>query len=334
MNILTSASKEQTIVSRKSRVDLYDIVKGIGILLVVSAHIWQNALFQKIVYAFHMPLFLIVTGMLINLTNPFKKSFWKFLVSKFKSLMLPYIVTELICIPLYYWKGGYHVSDISWIVIDSAFLYMTKGLATWFLLGLFIAEIIYYLLVKYLRNQHLVMAISVLGFVISIIVPVSNRHLWLLIRSLHMMFFIMLGHQFSLFFQKKRGLVSNLSILTVFLVSALLNEEISVASLTCGNEVLYLLSSITGSALLITLSQYISKSNFKIVEHIKKHMILWGQETVIVLCTHLIFMRYGVDILLKAGPHYPFIPALLIFSCIMLLEYLLVISKRKIKATL
>lgn len=215
MNIL--ASNKHPVECQKARVDIYDIVKGIGILLVVSAHIFENSFYYTIVYAFHMPLFLIVSGMLIDLTKSSQKPFRKLLSSKFKSLMIPYIVTELICIPLFYFRGGYQVSDITWILIDSVFLYESRGSATWFLLSLFITEIIYYVLLKCIRNKYAVIAISVFGFIISLTIPVSNHHLWLLMRSLNMMFFVMVGHQFALFFKKRRKFIINLILVAVFL---------------------------------------------------------------------------------------------------------------------
>lgn len=328
MSTIPSTKKELPMNQKNKRIDLYDIVKGIGILLVVSAHIFDSDLYHKIVYAFHMPLFLIITGMLIDLTKSSQKPLIKLFVSKFKSLMIPYIITELICIPLYYFRGGYSVNDIYWIVTDSLFLYVTKGAATWFLLGLFLAEMIYYLLLKCIPNKFIVMAIVTLGYVISLTIPVSNHHIRLIMRSISMMFFVMIGHQFAAFFKKERKFSINLIFLAVFFATALLNDNLNMVVLQYGNPFLSTLSSITGSALLISVSSYISKSKFKLINQLKNYFIFWGQETVIVICTHLIIMRYGIDIILDAGPYYPFVQALIIFTVVMILSYGLVMAKK------
>lgn len=39
-----------------------DILKGIGILLVIIGHCDLFAVFRSIIYSFHMPLFIILSG--------------------------------------------------------------------------------------------------------------------------------------------------------------------------------------------------------------------------------------------------------------------------------
>lgn len=70
-----------------------DIVKGIGILLVVFAHIFHNS---GIIYQFHMPLFFILSGAAMT----YSKSGFS-LKKKAKSLLVPYFVFSIIC--FVYW---------------------------------------------------------------------------------------------------------------------------------------------------------------------------------------------------------------------------------------
>ena len=73
----------------KSRDITFDIMKGIGILLVITAHFfgWNNPVLDKGITSFHMPMFFIVAGY-------FSKSFtsWaetKTLVKKYARRLLP-----------------------------------------------------------------------------------------------------------------------------------------------------------------------------------------------------------------------------------------------------
>lgn len=70
-----------------------DIMKGIGILLVVFAHVFHKS---EIIYQFHMPLFFILSGAAMS----YSKSRFS-LKKKAKSLLVPYIVFSLIC--FVYW---------------------------------------------------------------------------------------------------------------------------------------------------------------------------------------------------------------------------------------
>ena len=45
------------------RIEAFDILKGIGIILMIVAHTYgPNSMIWDFIYAFHMPLFFIVTG--------------------------------------------------------------------------------------------------------------------------------------------------------------------------------------------------------------------------------------------------------------------------------
>lgn len=70
---------------RESRYDYVDLLKGIGILLVVWGH--SVAPRSVYLYSFHMPLFFFLSGYL-HKDKPFKQ----FVVRKFNTLYVPYVV--------------------------------------------------------------------------------------------------------------------------------------------------------------------------------------------------------------------------------------------------
>ena len=68
----------------KQRLEYIDIIKGIGIFLVVLGHVTTNQNAYHFIYAFHMPLFFIIEGMFLH-DKP------GFIRKQAKSLLLPYI---------------------------------------------------------------------------------------------------------------------------------------------------------------------------------------------------------------------------------------------------
>ncbi|MCC8068162.1 MAG: acyltransferase family protein [Ruminococcus sp.] len=67
------------------------MLKGIGIILVVLGHIYQNATFHNFVYTFHMPLFFMAAGWLYK-TKPVKD----YTTHRFFTVMIPYFSFGLI----------------------------------------------------------------------------------------------------------------------------------------------------------------------------------------------------------------------------------------------
>ena len=131
-----------------------DIMKGIGILLVVFAHVFHES---GIIYQFHMPLFFILSGASMT----YSKSGFS-LKKKAKSLLVPYFVFSLIC--FVYWafiesrfrpmhdvaifgdgiglnvKLQQFANIFTAINCRSAFVY---NIVLWFLPCLFMAELVY-----------------------------------------------------------------------------------------------------------------------------------------------------------------------------------------------
>ncbi|NBH25961.1 hypothetical protein D3Z60_09125 [Lachnospiraceae bacterium] len=75
-------SREAAKVGNKKivRVDEIDIAKGLGILLVIVGHLLpEDSWMRQIIYSFHMPLFMILSGMVVSdkkeskLSNNIKK---------------------------------------------------------------------------------------------------------------------------------------------------------------------------------------------------------------------------------------------------------------------
>lgn len=72
------------------RNDVFDIAKGIGIILVVIGHMHPffdyNSKTYTIIYAFHMPLFIFITDVFINRLQK------GFIQKRFRQIILPYFI--------------------------------------------------------------------------------------------------------------------------------------------------------------------------------------------------------------------------------------------------
>ena len=91
---------------RKSkRYETVDVAKAIAIILVVIGHFREPAMPElyhdiiKVIYMFHMPLFMIASGFLFMATYR-PGSYGSFVWKKFKRLMVPYFVTSVLIITI------------------------------------------------------------------------------------------------------------------------------------------------------------------------------------------------------------------------------------------
>ena len=76
-----------------------DLLKGIGIFLVVIGHSGCPDIFHRVIYGFHMPLFFMASGYLFNTASLTKK--WNFIRRKVLGLYFPYIFWSLVFLLLH-----------------------------------------------------------------------------------------------------------------------------------------------------------------------------------------------------------------------------------------
>lgn len=153
----------------RQRDSLLDVLKGIGIILVIFAHInhgeWANT-----IYLFHMPLFFLLSGAALTYSSN-KNSIG---IDKYvKSLIIPYFAFSLLTFVYWYLierrfrpselmpifnNDIFSTTDIKWqefiniftaFSVKSAFEY---NVVMWFLPCLFCSLVVYKLLTKYLNN--------------------------------------------------------------------------------------------------------------------------------------------------------------------------------------
>lgn len=120
--------------SRGDRLEYIDIMKGIGIILMVLGHMHYNAIVEKLIYGFHMPLFFWLSGYLYH--TP--KNYCGYVKRKARTLLVPYFTMGIFYIMIVWLMDGY---GALWSGIRGVFITTTNNLpiesALWFLLALF-----------------------------------------------------------------------------------------------------------------------------------------------------------------------------------------------------
>ena len=89
-----------------NRRDDIDYARGIAMLLIVIGHTPDlNSIVVKVLYSFHVPLFFIITGMLIAYTRSENKS-WKYIIiGMIKRIVIPMSVWEIFTDVMYCFTG-------------------------------------------------------------------------------------------------------------------------------------------------------------------------------------------------------------------------------------
>ena len=86
------------------RVEYIDIARGIAIILMIVGHVVQNTFFRHIIFSFHMPLFIIVSGYFYK-DRPLKK--------EIKNVLLKLIIpTTVIVFLVTFADNLYHMNYV------------------------------------------------------------------------------------------------------------------------------------------------------------------------------------------------------------------------------
>lgn len=181
----------------KKRVTYLDLAKGLGIILVVLGHMENISTELRIwISSFHMPLFFVISGMLIALKNEVSadgnsSDLRQLTIKKAKGIMVPYFWFSLIYIPidvmnLYIENVDGHTFVQN--ILDSATF---SGVSVmWFLPALFIAEVSALIIIEksgqIIRKINNNIAIVYAGvLVISLILSVLSQGIWQGIRPVY-----------------------------------------------------------------------------------------------------------------------------------------------------
>ena len=296
------------------RIKYIDKTKGICIALVVLGHIcrirWKGTIPVILIYAVNVQPFFIISGILIENNREYLKA-WKDIISRnCRSLLIPYLFFEMLYNVVYSVLNGRET--LRWQIIDTLIFY-GREIATWFLPALFFAKLIIVLLLKHRLKRASALSLSGVIFLIGLfgkeLFPFASYYQ---ARFLFRVFIgvgflaigIMLSRYLDVIISHKH--IVYVSIL-LFGLTTLANGQVSTYKVDIHNPLLYVLSSLFGTILLL---QVATRIDAPLLEY-------WGRNSIVILGTHQLILH----VLFRwIGRSYSILVALLIWAGIMAIE--------------
>jgi len=179
----------------KPRNKTIDVLRGIATISVLAGHAIQRGMVTgyeeniifKIIYTYHMPLFMLLAGYTLYLSNP--KYDVKFLLEKIKRLIIPTVIFSYL---LYFIKDLNFTGLQPFVKFPNGIMEYTKKLIVnpdfliWFLYVVFVCTFIFYI-GKNLFNRYLPIYLLAVTVIIMIL-PFGFLGLWRV--KLHLPIFI------------------------------------------------------------------------------------------------------------------------------------------------
>lgn len=295
----------------KKRLDYLDMVKGIGIFFVVLGHMQDISTTTRIwISSFHMPLFFIVSGLLMAVKDEPSKDIREVIRKKFKGLIIPYLWFSLsyFVIDIMNVLVVKNIDGITFIVdtISSVTFYGMSVL--WFLPALFIASISFIYMKKKLPDKFclvLLIAIAILSYVAKLqIAKVYDLYAdSLLITSLINIVYIFLrawvsmsfigyayyirkiyertvidGKRFSIINNRIVEFVLGIVMIGIGFVIGMKNECVDLHNIILNNVVYYYLAALLGVYGIILVCKALPVINL---------VTYYGQNSIIVMACHV-----------------------------------------------
>ena len=262
------------------RIIWIDYAKAIGITLVILAHTQITPFITDWISVFRMPLFFFLSGFLFSFEkNPNAK---KFVYKRFRQLVIPYICFNLLTF-IFWWFIGRNYGAVDhttlWYEPLLAALFcigpnMIHNIPLWFLLCLFLLEVIYYFLFRPLAPLQRLLLIILFGTV-GFLNAHFNPHILPFSLGTMLIGFIFYGigsEQKQLFISDKLIALLAFGIVTV---AALINDRVYLYRNQYGNIMFFLLAAISGIYMIKVLCENLSKhfGRNKYVEYISKNTL-------------------------------------------------------------
>ena len=276
------------------RIDHLDTCKGILMILVVIGHAIEIVdteyigYWFKVIYAFHMPAFFIISGFFLNLSKWKSKGFKAFLISRCQKILIPYfffeyiygiIVTFILCHP-----EQQDVITEGILIFIRAFTIYVNYIPSWFLITLFFSALLVYLLDN--KDNKVI----VCEIVILLAVTIIGKHFWeiknedyikdLLLFAIRITLssaFILIGLLWRrIDLTKINTPVITVGCLTLTLVIPYFTEWPSISSFTITYISLFVITGVAGTSVVVALSKII---NCKALQFI-------GRESLLIMGTH------------------------------------------------
>lgn len=311
------------------RINYFDMAKGLGIILVVLGHIeYISDELRAWISSFHMPLFFVISGMLIYSLNQSEKNLNTLFRKKFRGIMIPYIsftilYTLIDILNIYLHK----ITPMVFLknIISGVTMYGSSVL--WFLPALFFSELGFLYIIKKLPripSMILVLALAPLSYFLQIAISdVYTTHetsllitslidfLRVFLRAAVAMSFVGIAYYLYPLVQKKnefswKGLMLGIFMILLTLPLSQINGCVDFRNIIFKNFLLFYICALLGSFGIILICK-----NCKYSPQIG----FFGKNSLIVMCTHIncyilyaaILLAWQIDTVITRAKSYIFL---------------------------
>ena len=306
------------------RLAYIDIAKGILIILVVIGHIIKGSVFVtkamiRIINAFHMPAFFIISGFLTDEAKLRNQKFGAYMKKRAIRLLVPYVVFELLggC-----WQMlllGDNAANFAGIISRIVTVHCLVG-ADWFLIAMFISEGLLYWTVK-IKKHIWYWVLIVLSFLIAFYLPELN---WLManLRRIAASFaFILIGICGKKLFAYESRTMFALSVVGLVVGASINTGTASIALRLFQNPILFVCCGFWGTYAVFYFSKCISR--YKPVAGFLEQC---GRASLVIMGTHQNIL-IPFDVLLGNWTALPIKIAILAITIIVELPIILICKK-------
>lgn len=334
---------------QQKRLAYFDMAKGFGIILVVLGHIeYVSEPLRAWISSFHMPLFFVISGMLINFKEEQKADISMLLKKKWKSILVPYL---WFCL-LYFFVDIFNIVmgkiDLHTFIVDCIQSLSFYGMSVlWFLPALFLAEIGFLIIKKTLPDYIVVPLIIALSFLAylgqlsisnvytlhedSLLITSCINFIRVFLRAAVAMFFVMAA--FYLFNLIKNHttfniieLIIGIILFIVCIFASQINGCVDLRNIILKNYPVYLVIALLGSMAVILI--------FKNCPRLDP-LIFYGKNSLIVMATHIntyilyaaILIAWRIDAHISHAKYYIFIFNIMIFTFLFEAVTILIINR-------
>lgn len=283
----------------ETRIEWIDIAKGIGIILVIAGHTFYLG-YSYPLYAFHMPLFFFLSGLLfVNKKN----GFFDFLKSKTKSILRPWlimlIISFLVCIVIPEWRSQITLKSVT-ADLYTANTNVFQNSSLWYLVCFYFVLLLAFFVnkIKFSRLTKLLFLLLFIALLwskelLELTILPFHRFPFKIDSALVALFFFLVAYWYKdVIFKLCTAKINTIIVALVFAISGVLcvfNGWSNINSLDFGRiRLLYYPIALSGIGSVCLITQFLGGA---FLVKIKRMLVFYGKNSLIIFGFQSLFIR-------------------------------------------
>ena len=296
----------------KKRILYLDMAKGVGIVLMIAGHLigaLQSIDYKpyfppsyQFISSFHMPLFFVISGILLWVTKEEERELRQVVRRKAKTLLVPYAAFSVIYFVMNIFTCVFFPEILTFPELGRFFIYSItfRGVSVlWFLPALFLGEVIFLYWRRRMGDGRLDLVILAVGFVLFFFSPVFGWEGWetnpvlmtagallqTAARGFLACIFLLAGYRSAGLLQKREkrsfpGLLLGAALLACAGFLCFCNGSVDFNYMVFDHFILYVVCACCGSFGVILLCKNVGRSRL---------LLFYGTNSLVIMATHMEF---------------------------------------------